>query len=417
MNPAKPFTIHKRQVWEAYRQVKVNQGGAGIDTQTLDDFDQDLGNNLYKLWNRMASGSYHPLPVKRVEIPKADGGIRPLGIPTVRDRIAQTVVKQVLEPELEKHFHPDSYGYRPGRSAHQALAITRKRCWRYQWVLEFDIKGYFDSIDHQLLMRAVGMHTQEKWVLLYIERWLKADVQMAHGEMQARDRGTPQGGVISPLLANLYLHYTFDLWMQKNYPEIPFARYADDGVLHCRTRRQAEQIKQVLQERFAACGLELHPLKTRVVYCKNYRCTGKYSTIAFDFLGYTFRPRGAERKDGKGSFTGFLPAISNKAAKAIRQEVRSWSLQNKSSKSLHDLARMFNASIRGWIAYYGKFYRSALNPVWKHLNYKLVVWASRKFKRFRGHRRRAERWLLDVAQRQPGLFAHWRLFYGSKLTG
>ncbi|MCP5276611.1 MAG: group II intron reverse transcriptase/maturase [Burkholderiales bacterium] len=417
MNPAKPFTIHKRQVWEAYKRVKVNQGGAGIDAQTLEDFAQDLGNNLYKLWNRMASGSYYPPPVKRVEIPKADGGIRPLGIPTVTDRIAQTVVKQVLEPELEKHFHPDSYGYRPGKSAHQALAITRKRCWSYQWVLEFDIKGYFDSIDHQLLMRVVSKHTQEKWVLLYIERWLKSPVQMVDGKMQARDQGTPQGGVISPLLANLYLHYTFDRWMQTNNPEIPFARFADDGVLHCRTRRQAEQLKQVLQERFAACGLELHPLKTRVVYCKNYQCTGKYPTVAFDFLGYTFRPRGAERKDGKGLFTGFLPAISNKAAKAIRQEVRSWSLQNKSSKSLYDLARMFNASIRGWIAYYGRFYRSALNPVWKHLNYKLVLWAARKFKRFRGHRRRAERWLLDVAQRQPDLFAHWRLFYGSKLAG
>jgi group II intron reverse transcriptase/maturase len=322
-----------------------------------------------------------------------------------------------LEPELEKHFHPDSYGYRPGKSAHQALAITRKRCWSYQWVLEFDIKGYFDSIDHQLLMRAVGRHTQEKWVLLYIERWLKAPIQMVDRETQVRDRGTPQGGVISPLLANLYLHYTFDLWMQRSYPEIPFARYADDGVLHCRTKRQAEQLKQALQERFSACGLELHPLKTKVVYCKNYRCTEKYPTVAFDFLGYTFRPRGAKCKDGKGLFTGFLPAISNKAAKAIRQEVRSWSLQNKSSKSLHDLARMFNAQIRGWKAYYGTFYSSALNSVWKHLNYKLVLWAARKFKRFRGHRQRAERWLLDVAQRQPDLFAHWRLFYGSKLTG
>ena len=243
MNPAKSFPITKHQVWEAYKRVKANRGGAGVDAQTLEKFDQDLGNNLYKLWNRMASGSYRPAPVKRVEIPKANGGSRPLGIPTVTDRIAQTVVKQVLEPELEKHFHPDSYGYRPGRSAHQALSMTRKRCWTYNWVLEFDIKGYFDNIDHDLLMRAVRKHTQEKWVLLYIERWLKTPVQMADGTLQPRDRGTPQGGVASPLLANLFLHYAFDMWMQRHYPEISFERYADDGVLHCRSREQAKRLK------------------------------------------------------------------------------------------------------------------------------------------------------------------------------
>lgn len=416
MNPAKSFPITKHQVWEAYKRVKANHGGAGIDAQTLEKFDQDLSNNLYKLWNRMASGSYLPPPVKRVDIPKANGGTRSLGIPTVADRIAQTVVKQVLEPELEKYFHPDSYGYRPERSAHQALSMARKRCWTYNWVLEFDIKGYFDNIDHDLLMRAVRKHTQEKWVLLYIERWLKAPVQMADGTLQPRDRGTPQGGVASPLLANLFLHYTFDVWMQKHYPEIPFERYADDGVLHCRSKEQAERLKQVLQERFAACGLELHPLKTRVVYCKNYRCKGDYPDVAFDFLGFTFRPRGAKGKDGS-LFTGYVPAISNKAAKAIRQEIRGWELQKKSDKSLDDLARMFNAVIRGWIAYYGVFYRSALNPIWRHLNRKLVLWAARKYKHFRGHRQRAENWLLGVARSQPDLFAHWRLFYGTKLTG
>ena len=416
MNPAKSFPITKHQVWEAYKQVKANHGGAGIDAQTLEKFDQDLSNNLYKLWNRMASGSYLPPPVKRVDIPKANGGTRPLGIPTVADRIAQTVVKQVLEPELEKYFHPDSYGYRPGRSAHQALAMARKRCWTYTWVLEFDIKGYFDNIDHDLLMRAVGKHTQEKWVLLYIERWLKTPVQLADGTLQPRDRGTPQGGVVSPLLANLFLHYTFDRWMQKHYPDIPFERYADDGLLHCRSKAQAEELKRVLQERFAACGLELHPLKTRVIYCKNYRCKEDYPDVSFDFLGFTFRPRGAKSKEG-GLFTGFVPAISNKAAKALRQEVRGWGLQRRSDKNLDDLARMFNATIRGWIAYYGVFYRSALNSVWRHLNRKLVLWAARKYKHLRGHRRRAEQWLLHMAQKQPDLFAHWRLFYGTKLTG
>ncbi len=416
MNSAKSFPITKQQVWEAYKRVKSNRGGAGVDAETLEIFDQNLSNNLYKLWNRMASGSYQPPPVKRVEIPKANGGTRPLGIPTVADRIAQTVVKQVLEPELEKYFHPDSYGYRPGKSAHQAVAMTRKRCWSYNWVLEFDIKGYFDNIDHDLLMRAVRKHTQEKWVLLYIERWLKTPVQMMDGTLQSRDRGTPQGGVVSPLLANLFLHYTFDMWMQRHYPGIPFERYADDGVLHCRSQAQAEELKQALRERFASCGLELHPLKTRVVYCQNNRFNIGFPEISFDFLGFTFRPRGAKGKEGR-QFTGFIPAISNKAAKAIRQEVRGWGLQKKSDKGLNDLAKMFNASIRGWIAYYGVFYRSALNSVWRHLNRKLVLWAARKFKHFRGHRQRAEDWLLGIAQKQPDLFAHWRLYYGTKLTG
>jgi len=415
LNPAKPFPITKQQGWEAYKRVKANRGGAGIDAQTLEKFDQDLGNNLYKLWHRMASGSYLPPPVKRVDIPKANGGTRPLGIPTVTDRIAQTVVKQVLEPELEKHFHTGSYGYRPGKSAHQALAVTRKRCWAYNWGLEFDLKGYFENIDHHLLMRAVRKHTQEKWVLLYIERWLKTPVQLADGTLQPRDRGTPQGGVASPLWANLFLHYTFDVWMQKHYPEIPFERYADDGVLHCRSREQAEMIKRVLQERFTTCGLELHPVKTRIVFCKNYRCRGDYPDVSFDFLGFTFRPRGARSKEG-GLFTGFIPAVSNKAAKAIRQEIRGWRLQKKSDESLEDLARMFNAAIRGWIAYYGVLYKSALNPVWRHLNRKLALWAARKYKHLRGHRRRAERWLLGIAQKQPDLFAHWRLFYGTKLV-
>lgn len=411
LNQAKPFPIGKRHVWEAYQRVKANQGGAGVDAQTLEAFDQDLVNNLYKLWNRLASGSYQPPPVKRVDIPKSNGGTRPLGIPTVADRIAQTVVKQVLEPELEKCFHPDSYGYRPGKSAHQAIAMTRKRCWRYDWVLEFDIKGYFDNIDHALLMRAVRRHTQDKWVLLYIERWLKAPVQMPDGTQRTRDRGTPQGGVISPLLANLFLHYTFDRWMSRHFGHIPFERYADDGVAHCRSRKQAEMLKAALERRFAECGLELHPLKTRIVYCKDDDRTGEYPETSFDFLGFTFRPRRSKNWKGK-AFINFSPAISNKAAKAIRQEVRGWKLHLRSDKTLEDLGRMFNAVIRGWIGYYSAFYKSALYPTLRHLDRKLVLWATRKFKRLRGHRRRAEHWLTGVARRQTRLFAHWRLLYG-----
>lgn len=411
MNQAKPFPITKRQVWEAYKRVKANRGCAGADGQTVEIFEQNLADNLYKLWNRLASGSYQPPPVRRVELPKANGGIRPLGIPTVTDRIAQTVVKQALEPELERHFHPDSYGYRPGKSAHQALGMARQRCWHYNWVLEFDIKGYFDNIDHDLLMRAVCKHTQEKWVLLYIERWLKAPVKMPDGTELPRDKGTPQGGVASPLLANLFLHYAFDKWMGKHYPQIPFERYADDGIAHCRTREEAEKLKIVLAERFAECGLELHPLKTRIIYCKDDDRRDSYSETSFDFLGYTFRPRRSKNRWGK-HFINFSPAISNKAAKAIRQEVRSWKLNLRSDKSLEDLSRMFNAVIRGWIGYYSAFYKSALYSTLRHLDRKLVLWATRKFKRLRAHRRRADQWLRAVARRQPGLFAHWRLLHG-----
>lgn len=416
MKQTKPFSITKRQVWEAYKRVKANQGSAGVDEQTLKEFDQRLTDNLYKLWNRMASGSYMPAAVKRVEIPKASGGVRPLGIPTVTDRIAQMVVKQELEPELERNFHPDSYGYRPGKSAHQAVGQARKRCWRYNWVIDLDVRGYFDSIDHDLLMKAVEHHTRQSWVQLYIERWLKAPVQLPDGTVQQRTKGTPQGGVISPLLANLFLHYTFDLWMQRNYPHIPFERYADDGICHCRTRGQAEHLLAALRKRFAECGLELHPEKTRIVHCKDDDRKGNYPETSFDFLGYTFRPRRSKNRWGK-YFINFSPAVSNKAGKAIRQEVRSWNLPVRSDKALEDLARMFNAAIRGWVNYYGAYYPSALHPTLRHIDRKLMLWATRKYKRLRKHKRRASHWLDRIARRQPELFAHWPLLYGKGWIG
>lgn len=411
MNQAKPFPITKRQVWEAYKSVRANQGGAGVDEQSLAEFAEDLENNLYKLWNRLASGSWMPPPVKRVEIPKADGGVRGLGVPTVADRIAQTVVKQALEPVLEQYFHPDSYGYRPGKSAHQAIGQARERCWRHDWVVDLDIKGFFDNIDWDLMMRAVRHHTHENWVPLYIERWLRAEVQLPDGSLQSRDRGTPQGGVVSPLLANLFLHYTFDAWMQRTYPQIPFERYADDALCHCRTREEAEDLKAALERRFADCRLELHEEKTKIVYCKDDDRRLEYPCTSFDFLGYTFRPRRSKNRWGR-YFINFSPAISNKAARAIRQEVRGWRLQLRSDKDLDDLARMFNAVICGWINYFGAFYKSALYPTLLHIDRKLARWATRKFKRLRRHRRRAEQWLRRIARRQPGLFAHWRLLYG-----
>jgi RNA-directed DNA polymerase len=285
METAKSFDISKELVWQAYKLVKANGGAAGVDGQSLLEFDQDLSNNLYRIWNRMASGSYFPPPVKAREIPKKSGGKRILGIPTVSDRIAQMVVKLRLEPKVEPHFHEDSYGYRPGKSAHQALDVTRRRCWRYDWVLEFDIRGLFDNIDHELLMKAVRKHTDCKWTILYIQRWLTAPMQMQNGDVMKRDRGTPQGGVISPLLANLFLHYAFDKWMTKNFPEVPFCRYADDGLLHCRSLEQAQLMHERIDQRFKECGLELHPDKTKIIYCKDSDRRGEYEHIRFDFLG------------------------------------------------------------------------------------------------------------------------------------
>lgn len=409
LDQAKPFPITKRQVWEAYKRVKANGGAAGVDGQSLEGFAGDLKGNLYKVWNRLASGSYMPPPVKRVDIPKATGGSRPLGVPTVSDRIAQTVIKTALEPRLEQVFHPDSYGYRPGKSAKDALQTARARCWKYDWVLEYDISQFFEDIDHDLLMRALGKHVNEKWILLYVERWLKAPTQV-DGELIQRTRGTPQGGVVSPLLANLFLHYVFDLWMTRNHPGTPFERYADDGLVHCVSREQAERVKADLMARFGECGLKLHPTKTRIVYCKDSDREQDYPVISFDFLGYCFRPRRSKNRWGK-YFVNFSPAISNKAAKAIRREIRSWRLHERSDKSLRDLAYMFNRKLRGWINYYTAFYKSALYPSLRHLDRKLVLWATRKFKKLRGHRRRATRWLDQVIVRDPVLFAHWKLLH------
>jgi len=408
VNKAKPFCISKWEVWKAYKRVKTNKGAAGVDGQSIAKFEEDLKNKLSKIWNRMSSGSYFPPPVRRVDIPKDNEGTRPLGIPTVADRIAMTVVKRYLEPILEEHFHPDSYGYRPGKSAIEAVGVARQRCWRYDWVLDLDIKGFFDSIDYDLLMRAVRKHTDCKWVLLYIERWLKAPVQLEDGSLIHREKGTPQGGVISPLLANLFLHYAFDKWMERHFPQIPFERYADDGICHCQSRAQAEGLRAAIEQRFAECGLELHMQKTRIIYCKDDRRREDHPEQKFDFLGYTFRPRGAKDCWGK-FFVGFNPAVSNEAAKSMRETIKQWRLHRQTDKSLDELAHMINPVVRGWINYYGNFYKSALYPTFQRLNNILVRWATRKYKRLKDHNRRALHWLQRIVHKQPELFAHWGL--------
>src|ERR1700676_272069 len=366
VDKARPFNISKREVWLAYKRVRENRGAAGVDDQTIAEFEKDLSNNLYRLWNRMSSGSYMPPPVRRVDIPKGDGrGTRSLGIPTVSDRIAQMVVKRYLEPVLEPVFHDDSFGYRPGRSAHDALAAARQRCWRFDWVLDLDIKGFFDNIDWELLMRAVRRHTDCAWVLLYIESWMK-----------------------------------------ENNPDIPFERYADDAICHCRSEAQALSLRQALEARLAACKLELHPQKTKIVYCKDSNRPNGYPEQRFDFLGFTFRPRQSMNRAGK-LFVSFSPAVSDKAAKAMREDVRRWKLHHRNDLDLEKSAQGARPILVGWVNYYGRFHRSALRRALRTVDPFIVRWAQRKYKRLRGHAKRAWGWLRGVKSRQPNLFAHW----------
>ena len=406
---AKPFDISKWVVWEAYRQVKANRGAAGVDEESIAEFEGDLKGNLYKLWNRMSSGTYFPPPLLAVEIPKAGGnGVRVLGVPTVSDRIAQTVVRLYLEPELEPMFHPDSYGYRPGRSALDAVEACRRRCWNRDWVIDLDIRAFFDSLDHELILKAVAAHTRQRWILLYLRRWLTAPLQRQDGTLVQRDRGTPQGSAISPLLANLFLHYAFDSWLATQFPAVSFERYADDAVVHCVSKAQAEQVLGAIEDRMAQVGLEVHPGKTRIVYCKDDTRRGRHEHERFTFLGYTFRPRLAKSKRGN-FFVSFLPAVSDDAKKAIGKQIRRWRINLRSDKTITDFARSINPVVQGWINYYGRFYKSRLYPVLRRINAYLLRWATRKYKRLRGHLLRAVRWLQNVARREPALFAHWRL--------
>lgn len=409
MEKTKPFIIPKDVVITAFKLIKENAGAAGVDHQSLADFEKDLKNNLYKIWNRMSSGTYFPPPVKAVPIPKKSGGERILGIPTVSDRIAQMIVKIIFEPYVEQHFLPDSYGYRPKKSALDAVGVTRQRCWKYDWVLEFDIKGLFDNIDHDLLMKAVRKHTSNKWILLYIERWLKTPMQLPDGSLQEKTKGVMQGGVISPVLSNLFLHYVFDVWMKKNHANTPWCRYADDGLLHCEIRGKAEEILSALQLRFQQCGLELHPTKTKIVYCKDGSRRKDYSNSKFEFLGYEFRRRVVKNNKRNSLFLNFTPAVSKTALKSMRAETRKWNFRNRTDLNLEDIANMYNPTLRGWINYYGRYSRSGLYPVFRHFNKTLVAWAMRKYKRFKCHKTRASIFLEKVCEKEPQLFAHWKI--------
>jgi len=412
---SKSLPITKRMVWQAYLEVKGKGKAAGVDRQSIRDFDGDRDNNLYRLWNRMASGSYFPPPVRRVEIPKRTGGFRPLGIPTVSDRVAQTVVKRHLEKELDECFDCDSYGYRPGKSAHEAVGRARERCWRRNWVLDLDIKGFFDSIDHDLMMKALCRHTRDTWVTLYVQRWLKAPVLLPNGQLEERRAGTPQGGVISPLLANLFLHYAFDRWIRRYHPGVQFERYADDVICHCGTQNGAEELKKELEERFKACKLTLHPEKSRVIYCKDSRRRGDYPVIQFTFLGFCFRPRAAVDPKGK-VFTSFLPGVSPQALKEMRARIRSWRLGDHALMPLRDVARFINPIVRGWWQYYGRYYPTAMFKLFTYLDERLGYYLRRKYRDLWGHTGRSLRRLNQIAKGNPEWFVHWQKF-GRAMVG
>jgi RNA-directed DNA polymerase len=404
----KPFEISKRLIWEAFQHVKANDGAAGVDRESIEKFESNLKDNLYKLWNRMCSGSYFPPPVKAVPIPKKSGGVRILGVPTVADRVAQTAAKLLLEPQLEPLFHDDSYGYRPGRSALDAVGVVRRRCWKYDWVVEFDIKGLFDNIDHALLLRALRKHCQEAWVLLYIERWLVAPLQTENGELQPRTKGTPQGGVISPILANLFLHYAFDAWLSKELRSVRFCRYADDAVVLCKSLAQAQYVLDRIGARLRQCGLELHPDKTHIVYCQDINRRADHPVVQFTFLGYTFRPRKAVDKYGR-VYVNFAPAVSRDALRSMRQTIRGWHLQLRTDCELADLSARFNAVLRGWQGYYARFHASAMRPIWLHMNAYLVRWLMRKYKFLARHKTRASHALAKLGHANRTAFVHWAL--------
>jgi RNA-directed DNA polymerase len=402
----KPFDIPKQAVWEAYRRVAANKGAPGVDGQTLDEFDADLKNNLYKIWNRMSSGSYFPPPVKAVEIPKPHGGgVRLLGVPTIADRVAQTVVAKYLEERVEPRFHADSYGYRPGRSAHDAVGVCRQRCWKHDWVIDLDVQQFFDTVSWDLVVKAVEAVTDTSWVLLYVKRWLGAPLQYQDGTLVERDKGTPQGSAVSPILANLFMHFAFDLWMVRNYPGCPFERYADDVVVHCMSKWQAEQVLAGIAARMQEVGLRLHPDKTRIVYCKDETRRADHEHTSFTFLGFTFRARAALHKNGE-LFMSFLPAMSTEALKAKGAVLRAMRIHRRTTLSLDDLAEWVNPIVAGWMNYYGRFYRSAMSPLLLRVSTYLRRWAGKKYRRLRSHTR-FRRWWIGLLDRQPGLFAHW----------
>jgi RNA-directed DNA polymerase len=404
----KSIPITKQMVWGAYKKVRSNKGVAGIDAQTIERYEERLSDNLYVLWNRLSSGSYFPPSVLEVEIPKDDGRKRKLGIPTVNDRVAQQVLKSYLEPRLEAVFSPQSYGYRPLKNAHQAIAQVRKNVWAYGWVIDIDIASFFDKMSHALLMKAIERHVEERWAKMYIMRWLEAPIENREGNKRYRNgEGTPQGGVISPLLANLFLHYAFDKWLTKTFPQLSFVRYADDVIVHCHYQAEAEQVLAAIKIRMDECKLQVNEMKTRIVYCKKANRNGKFKTVKFDFLGFSFQPRPTSTKDGK-MFLSFDCSISRKSEKKITEVFRKSNFHLWTESDITRIAKEFNPKIQGWINYYGKFRKYNLMRIFRIFHWRLIKWAVCRYKRFRNSMYKAGRWIRQLAISYPGLFVHWQ---------
>lgn len=406
----KPFPISKQMVWTAYQKVKTKGKAYGVDHLSMKDFEQKLSGNLYKIWNRLASGTYFPPAVRELEIPKKDGTMRKLGIPTIGDRIAQTVIKDYMEASIDKLFHENSYGYRPLKSAHQALESARRNVMQYDWVIDMDIKGFFDNLSHELLLKALDKVVAEKWVKMYCKRWLEMPVQKLDGTIESKaGRGTPQGGVISPLLANLFLHYAFDMWITKKHPSIRFERYADDVIVHCHTQQEAETILLQIAERMNQCQLELHPLKTKIVYCKDYRRTEPHAQVQFDFLGFSFQPRPTKDYRTGIILNQFDLAISRSSQKKIVEEINSFQIQRRSTITIEEIADTLYSKLQGWINYFGRFRKWIFLNVFRRLRFRLMQWVQNKYKLT--SLKRSYLWLKNYQNEHPDLFAHWRFGY------
>ncbi len=407
--------IEKRQVWEAFKKVRSNKGASGVDNVSIQEVSTRPMKYLYPVWNRLASGSYFPKPVREVAIPKADGRIRKLGIPTVQDRTAQMVIREELEQIADKRFSKNSFGYRPNKSAHQAIKQCRKNCMKMDWAIDLDIKSFFDEIDHDLMLKALGHFTKERHIHLYVKRWLEASVQKKDGKVYPRSKGTPQGGVISPLLANIFLHVVFDKWIEKHHPEVKFERYADDIIIHCQNFKQAMRTLEAVKARFKQCKLQIKEGKSNIVYCKRNQKKHppfKVHYVTFDFLGFTFKPRMV--KGYFGNFhLGFTPSISRRNQKRINQILFKLKLHRMVHLRLSDLAGIIADRLRGWIYYYGKVRMSELHYVFRLLNMRLAKWVRNKYRRFRRkHWFFAYKWLQETAKHYPNLFVHWH--YGFK---
>lgn len=404
--------IERSQIMEAFRRVRANKGSYGIDAISVEEVNAHKRKYLYPLWNRMASGSYFPKAVKRVMINKEDGKKkRPLGIPTVVDRVAQQVIATELESIMDKQFSANSFGYRPNKDAHQAIEQCRLNCVKYSWVIDLDIKGFFDNINHELLMKAVRHYTNKKHILMYVKRWLEAPVQLEDGTLKVNEgTGTPQGGVISPMLANIFLHVVFDKWMEKNYPESPFERYADDVVIHCRNIKEALRMLETINKRMNECKLELNKEKSKIVYCRRNQKRQppfKVRYQKFDFLGFTFKPRIIKER-GKLKL-GFSPAISQKRQSRMAKEFYKLKIHRMVHLQLSDIAVLLEPKLRGWINYYGKYRMSEMHKVFRVLNMRLARWVRNKYRMFRKKPwYNSYKQLKTISKSYPNLFIHWQ---------